>query len=50
MTNNERLEEILEEHKPNIDAFEYIGDESFKYLYKILVENLIEALERESNE
>ena len=45
--NKERLEEILEEHKANIDAFEYISDESFKYLYKHLVENLIEALEGE---
>ena len=45
ISSKEQLEEILEEHKPNIDAFEYIGDESFKYLYKNLVENLTEALE-----
>ena len=43
---NERLVDLIEEHKPNLDNSD-ITTESFKYLYESLVKDLIQVEEEE---
>ena len=41
---NERISDLIEEHKPNLDNPD-ITTESFKYLYESLVKDLIQIKE-----
>ncbi len=41
----ERLKETLEEHKVNVEALDYMTEESVKNLYKHLVKEVEESLE-----
>lgn len=45
----ERLEESLEEHKANLEAIDYLTEASVRNLYISLVNEVSEALERESD-
>lgn len=46
----EALFESLEEHKSNVEAIDFLTEESIKNLYIILVKEVSEALEEDSNE
>ncbi|WP_162985589.1 hypothetical protein [Virgibacillus halodenitrificans] len=46
----ERLEEILEEHKPNLEVLEHLSPDSFENLYFSLVSQLVEVLDGNTNE
>lgn len=41
----DHLQELLEEHEPNLEVLEHHTDESVRNLYKALVKELVEALE-----